>query len=79
MGWKGNNGEDREQDRGAGQASQKSDTELLGLIRALAYLVAAKLTLNPHTQNRRMPHPGTLFKSLFHPPASSGAVENLES
>jgi hypothetical protein len=29
------------------------------LVRALAYLVAAKLTVNPHTQNRRMRHPNS--------------------
>jgi hypothetical protein len=30
------------------------------LVGALAYLVAAKVTLNPHTQNRRVRHPNAL-------------------
>jgi hypothetical protein len=54
LGWKGNNWEDPKENRGVGQASQESDTELFELVRTLASLVAAEVTLNPRTQNRRM-------------------------
>ncbi len=37
------------------------------LVRELAYVVAAKVTLNPHTQNRRMRHPNSLHEPVGHP------------
>ena len=41
----------------------------LFLVRALASLVAAKVTLNPHTQDPRMRHPKSLHGPVGHPPA----------
>jgi len=35
----------------------------------LAHLVAANLTLNPHTQNPRMRDPDSLREPVGHPPA----------
>ena len=40
------------------------------LVRELAYMVAAKVTLNPHTQNRRMRHPKSPHEPVGHPPVS---------
>jgi len=36
-------------------------------VRALASMVAAKVTLNPHTQNRRMRLPKSLHEPVGHP------------
>jgi len=39
-----------------------------GLVRALASLVAAKVALNPHTQDPRMRHPKFLHEPVGRPP-----------
>ena len=40
----------------------------LFLVRALASLVAAKVTLNPHTQDPRLRHPKSLHGPVGHLP-----------
>jgi len=44
------------------------------LVRTLAYLAAAKVTLNPHTQNRRMRHP--LREPVGNPPCKGHGIED---
>jgi len=66
-GMKGNETEDAEQKRRVGQASQRSDSSCSS-VRVLAYLVGAKITLNPHTQNRRMRHANSLHERVGHSP-----------
>jgi hypothetical protein len=53
--------------------------ELFELVRALAWLVAAKLTLNPHTQDRRMRHPNSLHGPVGHPSLYSVIFEIREA
>src|SRR5258708_5975184 len=52
-----------------------SDRRCSSLVRALTYLVAPKLTLNPHTQNRRMRHPNSLKRLSGHPPCASPLLD----
>jgi hypothetical protein len=49
-------------------SESRESRELFELVRAIAYMVAAKVTLNPHTQDPRVRHPKSLHEPVGHPP-----------